>query len=355
MANDPKKPPQGFQLKPVKQLTPDRQLGTLRFSPCGKVLAAGGHDGRVRRWVAGGDGFAPLPPLTGHDGWVQALGFHPDARRLFSADSWGQLRCWPYAEKEPRPLWSVNPAHDGWVRGLAVSPDGKLLATCGRDRAVRLWSAESGAKVRELDAGEDTYCVAFHPGGKSLVSGDLKGVVAHWDVEGGNRLRELEARALYLYDRLQDVGGVRCLVFDPSGATLACAGCQPKGGAFVQGTPLALFFDWQTGKVQQTWKIGTDNDGFVYDLHFHAGGFVMLVTSGQPGSGKLLFQRPEEAQPFFVSTALANCHSLAVHPDGRRLAVSATNAGSNGNGRLLGKDREYPGNWSPVHVWDLPG
>jgi WD40 repeat protein len=259
------------------------------------------------------------------------------------------------AEKDPRPLWSVDPAHDGWVRGLAVSPDGKLLATCGRDRAVRLWSADSGAKVRELDAGEDAYCVAFHPDGKSLVSGDLKGVVAHWDLEGGKRVRELEARALYLYDRLQDVGGVRCLVFDPAGTTLACAGGQPKGGAFVQGTPLALFFDWQTGKVRQTWKIGTDNDGFVYDLLFHAAGFVMLVTGGQPGSGKLLFQRPEDAQPFFLSTALANCHSLALHPAGRRLAVSATNAGSDGNGRLLGKNKEYPGNWSPVHLWDVPG
>ena len=49
-------------------------------------------------------------------------------------------------------------------------------------------------------------------------------------------------------------------MFDPSGATLACAGCQPKGGAFVQGTPLALFFDWPTGKVRQPWKISIAED-----------------------------------------------------------------------------------------------
>jgi hypothetical protein len=48
---------------------------------------------------------------------------------------------------------------------------------------------------------------------------------------------------------------------------------------------------------------------------------------------------------------MANCHSLAVHPDGKRLVVAATNAGSNGNGRP--KDKEYLGNWSPLHVWSL--
>ena len=50
---------------------------------------------------------------------------------------------------------------------------------------------------------------------------------------------------------------------------------------------------------------------------------------------------------------MPNCHSLAVHPNGRRLAVTATNGGSNGNGRQLDKSGEYPGNWSPVHIWEM--
>jgi hypothetical protein len=110
--------------------------------------------------------------------------------------------------------------------------------------------------------------------------------------------------------------------------------------------------DVATGKVRQTRKIGTDNDGFVHDLHLHADGFVMAVSSGQPGNGKLFFQREGDAEPFF-SAAIPNCHSLAVHPDGKRLAVVATNAGSSGNGRVLDKDKNYPGNWSPVVLWDM--
>jgi hypothetical protein len=33
--------------------------------------------------------------------------------------------------------------------------------------------------------------------------------------------------------------------------------------------------------------------------------------------------------------------------------VAATNGGSNGNGRPL-RNGEYPGNFSPLHVWEMP-
>src|SRR5436309_16008677 len=129
MILDPKALLQRYTPKELKALTLDRQVSALRFSPCGKVLAAGACDASVRRWDASTDAFAPLPSLTGHDGWVQALAFHPDGKRLLTADSWGRLNCWPYADKDAKPLWSVAQAHDGWIRGLAVSPDGKRLAT----------------------------------------------------------------------------------------------------------------------------------------------------------------------------------------------------------------------------------
>ncbi|MBX6312607.1 MAG: hypothetical protein IRY99_06760, partial [Isosphaeraceae bacterium] len=341
--------------KEGKVLKLDRQLCCLRYSPCGTVLAAGGFDGRVHRWEAEADEPRERAPLTGHDGWVTALAFHPDGRRLFSADSWGRLRCWPYRDDDPAPLWALNQAHDGWARQVAVSPVGDCLATCGADRAIRLWSAADGRMLREWGPlGEDIFAVAFHPDGKALVSGDLKGVVRHWDLATGACVREFDARLLYRYDRIQDVGGVRRLVFDPSGQALACAGSRPKSGGFVQGTPTILVFTWASGERKHMLTIGGDSDGFVHDLHWHPDGFLMAVTSGQPGNGRLLFARPEDSQPFFATTKMPNCHALAVHPDGRRLAVCATNAGSNGNGRRLDKAGEYRGNWSPIHLWDLP-
>lgn len=343
---DPKK----YQPKEIKQLKLDRQLNLVRFSPCGKVLTAAGSDATIRRWDAAD--FSDLPPLLGHGGWVQGLGFAEG--RLFSADSWGKVLCWSYADKEAKPIFAIDQAHDGWIRDLAVSPDGKRFATCGRDCKVRLWAAADGKKLLELpDHPDEVFRVAFHPDGKSLATGDLKGIVRHWDVGGaGVRVRELDAKVLYKLDRLQDTGGIRSLTFNREGTVLAAAGTTPKNGGNVQGVPTILLFDWASGKATHTLRVGIDGDAYVYEAHFHPAGFMMAVASGNPGVGKFYFHRPGDDQPFFLFTKMANCHSLAVHPDGQRLVVSATNGGSNGNGR--GKGADYPGNWSPLHVWELP-
>ena len=116
-----------------------------------------------------------------------------------------------------------------------------------------------------------------------------------------------------------------------------------------------LFFEAATGKLKQSLKIGADNDGYVHDAHWHKDGFVMAVTSGQPGIGKLVFHRPGDAQPFFLTTKMPNCQSLAVHPDGQRLIVAATNANSSGNGRIKSKDNTYPANTSPLYLWQMQG
>src|SRR5215216_4442735 len=227
-----------YQPKAAQPLALDQQLCCVRLSPDGTLLAAGAFEGTVRRWDTTANPFAELPARRGHNGWVQAVAFHPDGRRLFAADSWGRLTCWPAGEKDAKPLWTVAEAHDGWIHALAVSPDGKTIATGGRDKTIRVTSAEDGKAVRTLAAGEDVLALAFHPGGKVLVSGDLKGVVKEWDLATGNVVRELDAKVMFLRDRIQDVGGVRCFAFGPDGATVFVGGSQPKTGAFVQGIPL---------------------------------------------------------------------------------------------------------------------
>lgn len=346
-----------YQPQPLKQLEPDQQVCVVRFSRCGKVLAAGDYSGEVRRWDMTGAAPAELPRLTGHNGFVQGLAFHDDGKRLFTADSWGRMRCWPYNDQNAKPLWEVAAAHDGWVRGLTLSPDGNRLATCGRDGFVRLWDAANGKKLAESNAHkEDVFAVAFHPGGQALVSADLRGVVRHWDISKPELavVREFDAKMLYMLDRLQDVAGVRCLVFDKAGTTLAVAGGLPKNGGFTAAGPVVLLYDWQTGKLTRKLELGKENDGWVEDLLWHADGFLLGVLSGQPGAGKVFFTKLDEPEPFFVKPT-PNPHGIDLHPDGKRLVVAATNANSAGNGRPTNGNKEYPSNWSPLQMFELGG
>lgn len=343
-----------YEPKPMGQITPDRQMCMIRVSPCGKLLLAACADGTVRRWDLTAEKPAELAPLKGHNGWVRAVVFARQGNRFYTADSWGQLRAWSYGEAEPAVVWSHEQAHDGWIRSVALSADGKRLATCGFDQTVRVWSAEDGAKQHEFQGhNEDVFAVAFHPADEALVSGDQRGVVKQWDLASGKPAREFDAKVLHKVDRLQDVGGVRVLAFAPEGKQLAICGLLPNSGGNVQGIPAILLFDWDSGELKHTIKVGANGDGFVYDIHFHPAGFLMAVTSGNPGSGKLFFHRPGDEQPFVLITKMANCHSLAVHPDGKQLFVSGTNTGSNGNGRSL-KDGKYPGNFSPLYVLKMP-
>lgn len=344
-----------FQPKESKVLKPNRQVCSVRYSPCGKLLAAGGFDSLIRRWNTESEELAELPSLAGHHGWVQEIAFSPAGGLMYSADSWGELKAWAYAESTDQPRWSVPNAHNGWIHGLAVSADGSLLATCGLDRVVRTWSAADGAKRQEFPAQPDSIqCVAFHPDGKSVLCGDLKGIIRQWDLATGQCARQFNAGVLFKEDRLQETGGVRCLPVSADGTMLACGGTKPANGGNVQGVPCLLVFDWASGDLKHTLDLGTANDVYVTDIRFHTAGFLMITTSGGPGAGKLIFRVPSEPKAFFETTAMPNCHALAVHPSGRRLAVAGTNGGSNGNGRNLDANGQYPDNFSPIYILDLP-
>ncbi len=381
--SDPKPAAAFIPPKELKAFQNDRQLCVARFSPCGHFLAAGAMEGTVRRWKvvekpkAAVDvelpdepkkkpaaknakkveespvDLVPLPHLSGFNGWVQNIAFHPKDKVLYAADTWGKLSAVAYEADAPKPTWENPTAHDGWIRRLAISADGQHLATCGRDQFVRIWTT-AGKLVAEHRAEEEVFAVTFAPEGKVVAFGDLKGRVKTWDFATKKLVRDFDASVLFSVSRLQDVCGLRVVTFIDGGKSLLVGGCEPAGGGFLEGAPVLVKFDTATGKKQSEWKFGAAKDGFVLDVAAHPDGYLLLVTSGQPGSGKILFLRPGEKEPFYTHTAVANVHSVTLHPDGKRFAVTAMSKASNGNGRPKTADGAYPGNTSPVHLFELP-
>ena len=144
------------------------------------------------------------------------------------------------------------------------------------------------------------------------------------------------------------------MAFTKDVSLLVCGGTKPANGGTVQGIPTLVLFDWASGQVKQTLELGAQSDVFVWDVQVHPDGFLIAAVNGGPGMGKLCFVRPGDTAPFFTTTSMANCHSVSLHPGGRRLAVACTNGGSNGNGKILDNMGQYKGNWSPVYLLDLP-
>jgi len=378
-------PKTGKPLEPraLLQIDCDRQLMVARFSHSGQMLLAGGYDATLRRWKLADDTPTEKPtdktdgktggktdektgekaaeqltevePVSGHQGWVTCLEVQPGGELVFSADSWGRLQATRAVDGEPTVAWHHAQAHDGWIRSLAVSADGQLVVTAGRDQAIRVWSAADGRLLHTLaDQPADVLAVAIHPDKRMLVSGDLFGVLRRFELPDGKCVSEKRFEKMHFYRRLQDVGGLRILRFVDEGRTLICAGGEPQQTGRAIGIPTIHWLDWPSLKIQHTARLGPQNQGFVFDFAWHPDKYWAVVTSGQPGHGQFLLLKPGADKPFFASTKMSNCHSLAIHPDGR-MVVTASNRNSQGNGAVRDKQGQYVGNYSPLHVFAPPG
>ncbi len=345
-----------FTLKALKPIELPQQFVSGGFSPCGAFFLAGDMEGQVGRWCVAPDTPEPeliaLPMLTGLTAWVSVCVCVPDGKHVVAADSWGQLACWSYCDDAIEPVWKVANAHDGWIRSLAVSADGLTIASCGRDGRVVSWSLD-GQKRAELVIGGDLSVVRFAPDGKSFFVGTLEGKVSQWEFANSTKVCDVDANLLFKVNRLQDVGGVRAMAISPDGSTLLVGGTQPVNGGNVQGKPTVLVFDVANGSLKKKSEFGVDGDVYVTDFEWHPNGCWLISTSGNPGQGKLICWRVEDEQPL-SEIKLSNCHVVRRHPSGRWLATLMTNAGNNGNGRVLDKNGEYLGNRSPLQVLVLP-
>ncbi len=341
--------------KLLREIETPRQICVTRFAADGRLVTAG-HDAIIHVWDLTGEEPAAVAALAGHHGWLQNIEFAPDGKTLLSADSWGQLAAWNLEPEQPQQLWSIPEAHDGWIRSLAVSVDGRLVATCGNDLQVRVHQVSDGKQVAQLTGHtQEVFCVGIHPSGKSVVSGDLLGNLKEWDLATGKCVREKQLDDLHFYDRIQDVGGLRILKFHDDGKTLLCAGQQPTSTGRSIGIPTIHFLDWESWDIAHTYQAAEGaKDGFVFDITWHPEGFFVLVTSGQPGAGKFMLLRPGEKEAFFTYTKMTNCHTLALHPAGRKVVAAATNRGNQGNGTVKDKEGNYRGNYSPLYEFELP-
>ena len=159
----------------------------MAFSPDGRRLVSGFHDGTVRLWDVATQ--TEVATLEGHTGWVASVSFSPDGALLASAGGWDDptVILWDAATQAQV---ATLRGHTSEVRSVAFSsPNGGTLASAGggQDPTVRLWDVATGEPIATLE--EHTgpvHSVTFSRDGVTLASGASDGRVLLRDLESRN-------------------------------------------------------------------------------------------------------------------------------------------------------------------------
>ena len=336
-----------------------RPLTACRFSLSGETVYFASEDFAV--W--GLDWQSDRKVKYDTEAWVRSLATAGKGKVLITGGYDGRLIWWPTDTDKPTPLHSVD-AHLGWIRAIDVSPDGKTLASVGNDRVIRFWNVADAKPVREFvgpdlgdipvaelekdkpkekpSAAKDSgpvdetpighrtfiYNVQFHPDGKSLVTGDLMGQLIQWDLSDAKPVRAWTADSLSKYDKgfRAQIGGFRSLFFSEDGSKLFASGITNVTNAFAGvGNPSVVEFDWTEAKQTIEYTSKPKLQGVAWGAARHSNGSVIGAHGGS--NGHLMFWKPGEAEAAHQFKLPQNGRDLALHPDGRHVAV----AGSNGH------------------------
>jgi WD40 repeat protein len=145
------------------------RVWTLAWSPAGRELAVGAHDGTML--IMATDTWQELPRLTDHSGMLQQISWRGDGAWVASGDETGTIHQWNLRTG----AHVATPIHSREIPAVQWSPEGGRLASGSWDHSVAVTEARTGKLLYRIEKHRSFVDkVAWSSDGALLASGSLE-------------------------------------------------------------------------------------------------------------------------------------------------------------------------------------
>ena len=308
-------------------------ISAVAFSPDGRLIATGSHDGLVRFWEPA-SGNQARAPIQVRQAAITGLVFSPDGTLLgvvsasgHAENGVGAVDLWNMSSGKSR---AVPLVHNGTVSRLAFCPDVLRFLTVNADGAAQLWDLAAckpaGPALLHPSGG---IAARFSPDGRTVVTGSADGVARFWDAASGDPLVGTLPRHR---------GQLRDLAFSPDGNTIVAVGGPDESGTIcVWQTPRSLSRPASKERrifARSNWALNDTLPWYGRQFVTFSPDATAVLSGGKNGSARLL--SAANARPLCapLRNDFDRVYITAYSPDGRLVATASQDVSAIGDARL---------------------
>jgi len=279
----------------LARLQHDGKVTAARFSADGKIIVTASDDHTARLWDAGsGNELARLQ----HAAPVETATFSADGGKVVTTTQGNISWMWDVSRTLGVPL-----RHDADVQWVEFSRDGRYAVSAALDHTARIWEADSGRAVAQLNETAALRSAVFSADGRRVVT--VTGDATVWELPGGSKLARFHE---------ESSADIRQAAFSPDGRRLLTASGQNYSARI-----------WDIEQQREVLRL--THDGVVNGVAFSPDGTRALTVSGDHTarvwdavSGKQLLRMSHD-QAVRQAVFSANGRRIATASDDHTAAV----------------------------------